>query len=53
MNDYTPFDEREVCLNCPRKRCIHERNLNAPCPIIKEKREEHRRKKAEKKRREV
>ena len=39
MSVYIPFDEREACLNCPKKRCVYERRANAVCPIIKEKRE--------------
>ncbi len=51
MSNYTAFDERSICLNCPRKRCIYEKKKGATCPIIKEKREEHRREQEAKKRR--
>lgn len=51
MSSYVPFDEREVCLNCPRKHCVHEKKRNGVCPIIKEKRADHRREQEEKKRR--
>lgn len=51
MGAYIPFDEREACLNCPMRRCVYERRQNAACPIIKEKRTEHRLAQEEKKRR--
>lgn len=50
MNNYTAFDERRVCLNCPKKRCIFERKQGGSCPLIKEKRDEHRREQEAKKR---
>ena len=53
MNKYTAFDERGICLNCPRKHCVHEEKKRAVCPLIKEKRDEHRREQEEKKRRKV
>ena len=39
MSTYTSFDEKDVCLNCPRKHCILERRANGVCSIIKERRE--------------
>lgn len=48
MNTSAKFDERDICLNCPRKRCIHESKKGATCPSIKEKRGEYRRRKKEK-----
>lgn len=50
MSSYVPFNERDICLNCPKTRCVYEGNNGATCPIIKEKREEHRREQKEKRR---
>ncbi len=49
MNNYTVFDESKVCLNCPKKRCVFEKRHGGACPIIKEKRAEHRKKQEAKK----
>lgn len=48
MNIYAKFDEHNICLNCPKRRCVYEGRKGATCPIIKEKRGEHRRKQKEK-----
>ena len=50
MNNYVAFNERDVCLNCPKKRCVFEQKHGGGCPIIKEKRDEHRREQESKKR---
>ena len=53
MNNYTAFDESKICLNCPKKHCVFEKKNGGGCPIIKEKRAEHRREQEAKKRRKV
>lgn len=50
MSVYIPFDERGICLNCPRKRCVHEERKRVICPLIKEKRDEHHREQEKKRR---
>ena len=50
MSSYIPFDEREVCLNCPRKHCILEARKSAKCSILRKKRDEHRREQGQKRR---
>ncbi len=50
MSSYIQFNEREICLNCPRNRCVFERGNVAVCYIIKARREELRHKQEEKRR---
>lgn len=48
-----PFDELSICLNCPRKKCVYDKNDVVVCPVIKEKREEYRKGKEGRKRKKL